>query len=53
VGGRLEADVPKPKPPNFVVILTDERSWVGTPLQIDLEDDGPGAFVPNGRVGHR
>ena len=25
--------------PNFVVILTDDQSWVGTSLQIDPTDD--------------
>jgi hypothetical protein len=35
-GGSLEAA--SSQSPNFVVILTDDQSWVGTSLQIDPED---------------
>ena len=34
--GELEAA--GPQPPNFVVILTDDQSWVGSSLQIDPDD---------------
>ena len=53
VGSRPEAEVPKPQSPNTAVILTDERSWVEMPPQIDLDEHGRGALVPDGRVGHR
>jgi len=34
-GGTVTA---APQPPNFVVILTDDQSWVGLSLRIDPED---------------